>query len=174
MIILNGGSSSGKSELARSLQAVLPEPWLTLGVDTLIEAMPAALSEASTEGIAFDADGGVAIGPVFREIEDAWIEGVAAMARAGARIIVDEVFLGGAESQSRWRKAVAGLRVCWVGVRCAPEVAAARETARGDRAVGMAALQAESVHRGVEYDLVVDTSADPSVDCARLVAAWVD
>lgn len=42
VIVLNGGSSSGKSAIARCLQAVLPEPWLVFGVDTLIEAMPAA------------------------------------------------------------------------------------------------------------------------------------
>jgi chloramphenicol 3-O phosphotransferase len=40
VIVLNGGSSSGKSSVARSLQSLLPSPWLTLGVDTLIEAMP--------------------------------------------------------------------------------------------------------------------------------------
>ena len=40
--MLNGGSSSGKSGIARCLQAVLPDPWLVFGVDTLIQAMPAA------------------------------------------------------------------------------------------------------------------------------------
>jgi chloramphenicol 3-O phosphotransferase len=174
VIILNGGSSSGKSALARSLQAVLPDPWLTLGVDTLIEAMPASMEGSNADGIEIAADGGVAIGPAFRELEDAWIEGVAAMARAGARVIVDEVFLGGAESQRRWQQAVGGLRVLWVGVRCDPAVAAARESARGDRVAGMAALQAESVHRGVGYDLVVDTSAAASADCARIIASRLD
>jgi chloramphenicol 3-O phosphotransferase len=42
VIVLNGGSSSGKSGIARCLQTVLPEPWLVFGVDTLIQAMPAA------------------------------------------------------------------------------------------------------------------------------------
>jgi chloramphenicol 3-O phosphotransferase len=43
VIVLNGGSSSGKSSIARFLQSLLAGPWLTLGVDTLIEAMPASL-----------------------------------------------------------------------------------------------------------------------------------
>ena len=34
VIVLNGGSSSGKSGIARCLQAVLPEAWLAIGVDT--------------------------------------------------------------------------------------------------------------------------------------------
>lgn len=176
MIILNGGSSSGKSALARSLQAVLPDSWLTLGVDNLIEAMPPSMegSSGDGDGIEIAADGGVVIGPAFRELEDAWIEGVTAMARAGARVVVDEVFLGGAESQRRWQRAIGGLRVLWVGVRCDPAVAAAREAARGDRVAGMAALQAESVHRGVSYDLVVDTSAAGSADCAGIIASRLD
>ncbi len=40
VIVLNGGSSSGKSGIARCLQAVLPDPWLALGVDMLVQAMP--------------------------------------------------------------------------------------------------------------------------------------
>jgi chloramphenicol 3-O phosphotransferase len=48
-IILNGGSSSGKSGIARCLQAILPDPWLTLGVGTLIQAMPASM-QASDAG----------------------------------------------------------------------------------------------------------------------------
>ncbi|GAB3960224.1 hypothetical protein GCM10029978_008960 [Actinoallomurus acanthiterrae] len=97
--------------------------------------------------------------------------GIAAMARAGARVIVDDVFLGGAESQQRWQKALDGLDVLWVGVRCESAVAAGREIARGDRARGMAASQAEAAHRGVLYDLEVDTTRTESLECARTIAA---
>ncbi|MGF1432388.1 chloramphenicol phosphotransferase CPT [Kitasatospora sp. LaBMicrA B282] len=169
MIILNGGSSSGKSTLARCLQAVLPDPWLTFGTDTFVDALPAALREGDG-GIEVGPDGEVEVGAVFRQLEEAWIAGVAAMARSGARVIVDEVFLGGAASQARWDRALEGLPVLWVGVRCAPEVAAGRELARGDRAVGMAQRQAELVHRGVRYDLEVDTGQAAAPDCARVIA----
>lgn len=165
VIVLNGGSSSGKSGIARCLQAVLPRPWLTLGVDTLIAAMPGRGADFDV-----DEDGQVIIGPEFRALELAWIAGIAAMARAGAPIIVDEVFLGGARSQERWRDALAGLEVLWVGVRCASEVAAGREIARGDRISGMAAQQAELVHRGVVYDLEVDTTRTESLACAKAIA----
>ncbi|WP_312872329.1 chloramphenicol phosphotransferase CPT [Kibdelosporangium persicum] len=167
VIVLNGGSSSGKSGIARCLQSILPDPWLTFGVDSLIEAMP------RSSAVVIGPDGEVSAGPDFRALEDAWIQGVAAMARAGARIIVDEVFLGGAESQGRWLTALAGLHVLWVGVRCDSEVAAGREMARGDRVRGMAAKQAELVHQGVRYDLEVDTTATEAVRCARTIAAFL-
>ena len=170
VIVLNGGSSSGKSGIARCLQAVLPDPWLAFGVDMLIQAMPASV-QMSAAGIEFAADGEVTVGPEFRVLEAAWIEGVAAMARAGARIIVDEAFLGGAASQRRWQNALDALRVLWVGVRCDSAVAEAREVARGDRVVGMAAAQAALVHQGVTYDLQVDTTHTEALDCARAIAA---
>ncbi|MCU7826953.1 chloramphenicol phosphotransferase CPT [Kitasatospora sp. DSM 101779] len=172
VIVLNGGSSSGKSGIVRCLQAVLPDPWLAFGTDTLVEAMPASM-RASDGGIEFAPDGAVVVGPEFRTLEAAWIAGVAVMARAGARVVVGEVFLGGADSQRRWRYALDGLRVLGVGVRCDGAVAAGREVARGDRVVGMAASQADAVHRGVVYDLEVDTTHSESTACARAIAAHI-
>ena len=147
VIVLNGGSSSGKSGIARCLQAVLPDPWLALGADTLIKAMP-----VTSDAIEFPAGGEVVVGPRFRELEAAWIEGVAA-------------------SQQRWRQRLGALPVLWVGVRCDSAVAAGREIARGDRVAGMAAFQADVVHQGVGYDLEVDTTHREALECAREIAA---
>lgn len=151
---------------------MLPDPWLTFGCDTFVEALPASLRTAS-DGIEVAADGEVSVGPEFRALEAAWIAGIAAMARAGARVIVDEVFLGGPASRERWQKSLGDLAVLWVGVRCDGTVAAGRETARGDRVAGMAASQAELVHRGVLYDMEVDTTRTESLECARAIAARV-
>ena len=168
VIVLNGGSSSGKTGIARCLQVVLPQPWIRLGNDDLVDALP-----PSGGGIEFGAHGEVTVGETFRAIEAAWMSGVAAMARAGARIILDDVFLGGAASQNRTRSHLDGLAVLWVGVRCDGELAAARELARGDRAPGMAASQAAAVHAGVTYDMEVDTGVAEALTCARAIAARV-
>jgi chloramphenicol 3-O phosphotransferase len=168
VVVLNGGSSSGKSTIARRLQEHLPDRWLLLGIDDLVDALP-----PEGAGIAFGDHGEVEIGERFRELETAWMSGVAAMARAGARVILDDVFLGGAASQERTREHLAGLSVLWVGVRCDPEVAADRAAARGDRIAGMAALQATVVHEGVAYDLEVDTTHTGPNECALVIAAHV-
>ena len=170
VIVLNGGSSSGKSAIARDLQAVLPGSWLSLSIDTLVDAMPARLTSGG-DGIGFADDGGVAVGGDFMALQDAWITGLVAMARAGAHLVVDDVFLGGGASQRRWLDALGDVPTLWVGVRCDPDVAARREAARGDRVPGMAAKQADVVHRGVAYDLEVDTARTASLDCARTIAA---
>lgn len=173
VIILNGGSSSGKSGIVRCLQSVLPDPWLAFGCDSFIDALPARLRDGSgAEGwIEFADDGSVIVGERFRALEAAWTTGIASMVRAGARVVIDDVFLGGAASQERWRKALDGVDVLWVGVRCDSAVAAGREIARGDRVPGMAAAQAELVHQGVSYDLEIDTTRTESLDCARAIAA---
>ena len=163
VVVLNGGSSSGKSTIARHLQDQLPEPWLSLSVDTFVDAMPG-------EGIAISADSDVTPDDTFARLETAWMAGVAAMVTAGAKVIIDDVFLSGATSQDRWRTALDGLHVLWVGVRCAAETAEARERARGDRIVGMAAKQAEAVHEGVAYDLEVDTTGTDAETCAAMIA----
>jgi chloramphenicol 3-O phosphotransferase len=172
VIVLNGCSSSGKTGIARCLQAILPDPWLSLGVDMFIKTMPFTL-QVSAAGIEVASDGVITIGPQFRALEAAWIEGVGAMARAGAGVIVDEVFLGGAAAQRRWREALGTLEVLWVGVHCDLAVAAGREIARGDRVPGMAAAQADLVHQGVAYDLEVDTTRTEAMECARVIAASV-
>jgi chloramphenicol 3-O phosphotransferase len=77
VIVSNGGSSSGKSGIVRCMQAVLRDPWLAAAVDSLIEAMPASM-QTSDAGIEFAADGEVNVGSEFRELETAWMEGVAA------------------------------------------------------------------------------------------------
>jgi chloramphenicol 3-O phosphotransferase len=169
VIVLNGGSSSGKSGIVRCLQAVLPDPWLTFGVDSLIEAMP-----GEGAGIEFAPDGSIDVGPQYMTLEAAWAKGIAAMAHAGVRVIIDDVFLGGTSTQERWRRVLDGLDVLWVGVRCEASVAAGREIARGDRVRGMAEKQAEIVHQGVVYDVEVDTAGTESLECARTIAAHVN
>lgn len=169
VIVLNGGSSSGKSGIVRCLQEVLPDPWLTFGVDSLIEAMP-----GEGAGIEFAPDGSIDVGPQYMTLEAAWAKGIAAMAHAGVRVIIDDVFLGGTSTQERWRRVLDGLDVLWVGVRCEASVAAGREIARGDRVRGMAEKQAEIVHQGVVYDVEVDTAGTESLECARTIAAHVN
>jgi len=64
--VLNGGSSSGQTGIARCLQAVLPQPW--------ISALPRSLTDSGS-GIAVGQHGEVLVGGGFREIEAAWMAG---------------------------------------------------------------------------------------------------
>ncbi len=174
VVVLNGGSSSGTTSLARCLQRLLPGVWLRWSIDDLVDALPAAEDGSGTgAAIAFPPGGGVAVGAAFRDAETAWVAGLAAMARAAVGVVVVDVFLDGAASQERVRSGLDGLRVLWVGVHCRADVAVVSQLARGDRPTGMAAAQAEVVHRGVAYDVEVDTTDASPEQAARTVAAAV-
>lgn len=84
-------------------------------------------------------------------------------------MVLDEIFLRGADGQAELAAALTGLNVVWVAVHCAPSEAAAR----GDRVTGMAASQADLVHRGVIYDLEVDTTYTSAEDCAQLIVEHI-
>jgi chloramphenicol 3-O phosphotransferase len=171
VVVLNGGSSSGKSTLAAVLADLLPGTWLRLSVDTLIDALPPGFARVDG-GLSFGPDGEVVTGPEFVRVESAWMRGVAAIARE-VGVVVEDGFLSGAAAQDRWREALSGLEVVWVGVRCDPDVAEAREQGRPDRVAGMARAQATLVHEGIDYDVEVDTSTSTVQDAAARVAAHV-
>ena len=169
-IVLNGSSSAGKTSLGRALQDRLEGWWLVLGIDTLITAMPARMF-GTPDGHTIHADGSIEIGPGWRRAHDRWRSSVGALVRAGADVILDEVFLEGADDQRRWRHTLDGLAVTWVGVKCDVEMAAAREAARGDRVPNLARWQAGLVHEDVDYDVVVDTTALSPEESAEAVIA---
>jgi chloramphenicol 3-O phosphotransferase len=169
VIVLNGGSSAGKSSIARALQDVLPGLWLTFGTDVLAEALPGR-GDDPRSGLVLEPDGTVTVKPEFRAIEEIWYEGLAAMASRGALLVLDEVFLAGGAGQQRLRRLLGDLDVLWAGVHCDPVVAASREAARPDRIPGMAMTQAAAVHAGVVYDVEVDTTDCSAVACARRIA----
>ena len=102
VVVLNGGSSSGKTSIGRRLQELLPLPWLLLGVDDLIHIAPSSL-------VSYGPNGEVVLSDHWRALETAWSRGVATMARAGAGVVIDDVFLDGAASQQRTNDHLEGL-----------------------------------------------------------------
>jgi chloramphenicol 3-O phosphotransferase len=179
VIVLNGGSSSGKSSIARCLQELLDQPWVKLALDDLLAALaPSLVGEAPPrEGRAplvwYGADGTGFVDAEWESVESAWYAGVVSMARAGLGVIIDEVLLHGEASQRRLAALLDGLEALWVGVHCDPAVAAAREASRADRVAGMAASQATTVHAGVRYDVTVDTTTASIEACAQAVLPFV-
>lgn len=167
IIFLNGASSSGKSSIARELQTLLlPEGYLHTGLDHILERVPGAWwgPMAHPDGFRVvrtdDAEGPlttVEIGAGGRQMLAAGRRGMAAMARAGMNLVIDEVLFE-REFLDDYVRAFARLPVLFVGVRCPADVASTRERARGDRSLGAARVQSNLVHTHAPYDLEVDTS----------------
>jgi chloramphenicol 3-O phosphotransferase len=168
VIVLNGASSAGKTSIARCLQGMLTTPWLLLGIDDLIRAIP---DQGIDDGTLLHISGSglVEVGPGWRRLEASWYAGIATIAARGTGVLVDEVFLDGGGGQERLQTALGGLEVLWVGVTCDVDVARAREARRPDRVAGQSQSQAAVVHEGVVYDLMVDTTDASSESCAAMI-----
>lgn len=179
IILLNGTSSSGKTTLVRALQAALPDPWLEIGIDRFVFALPKRYLDQPLWSEVFryvpaPARGGGAFtietGPLGQRLVAGMHRTVAALASVGLDVIVDHVLLERAwldECRERW----APFPLLVVGVRCPLEVVVAREASRRDRTIGQAAAQFAVVHRWGGYDLEVDTSElTPEAAAERIVA----
>jgi chloramphenicol 3-O phosphotransferase len=155
VLILNGGSSAGKTTLGRSLQSALLDTWLLLGLDLLIWTLPPRMINHAN-GLSVH-EGVIVRGDLFMSLYAGFQSAVATLARSGVNVLLDDLTLDGTVDQQRWSEVLQGLDVLWVGVRCAPAIAAEREARRQSRLPGIACHQAESVHVGVRYDVEVNT-----------------
>lgn len=178
VIVLNGTSSSGKSTLLGALQARLDGPWLGVGIDTVVFALPRRyLDQPGWSEVFRYVDPGPGTRAPFRieigQLGERLIEGlhgmVAALADAGLSVVVDHVLL-----ERRWLddlgRRLAGHEVLFVGVRCPLEVVERRERERRDRTLGQAAAQHDVVHRWGGYDVEVDTSVATPEEAADAIA----
>ena len=108
-----------------------------IGIDVLIWLLPVELTEGPS-GF-WVVDGEIHRGPAFRDVYQGFQHSVAALCRAGQNVIIDEVLIDGGADQAQWEIALTVIDTVWIGIRCDREVAIARESARGDRPIGIAA-----------------------------------
>jgi chloramphenicol 3-O phosphotransferase len=179
IILLNGTSSSGKTTLVRALQDLLPDPWIEIGIDRFVFALPnrylnqplwSEVFRYVRPGGATDGPFTIETGPLGRRLVGGMHRTVAALAAAGLDVIVDHVLLERAwleECARLW----AGRRVLYVGVRCPLEVVLRRERERQDRTIGQAEAQHGVVHRWGGYDVEVDTSELSAEEAAAGIGA---
>ena len=168
LLALNGGSSAGKTTLARKLQSSLDGSWLLLGIDQLMWALPAEMV-GDPGGIRI-IDGEIQRGAEFMRLYAGFRRAIASLVSSGIDVILDEVLIDGSDDQRRWDESLGDLPVCWVAVQCDPNTTAMREQERGDRPPGIARKQAASVHCGVRYDIELDTDVMSVVDSVTMLA----
>ena len=121
VLALNGGSSAGKTTLARKLQSSLRGSWLLVGIDLLMWTLPAEMV-GDPGGIQI-IDGEIQRGAEFMRLYAGFQKAVASLVSSGIDVILDEVLLNGNEDQRRWDTALGNLPVCWVAVHCDPDTA---------------------------------------------------
>jgi chloramphenicol 3-O phosphotransferase len=173
IILLNGVGSAGKSSIARALQMITAEPFLHVQMDAFIDMLPQALQDHA-DGFSYEAaaDGDkpsivIRTGPVGARALRGMRHAIAAMARQGNNLIVDDVLCDG--EMPEYLELLSAFDLHWVGVFAPLEVLEAREIQRADRLPGLARWQYGRVHKGIRYDLEVDTSTLTPLECARRI-----
>ena len=163
IVVLNGVSSSGKSSLARELQASLSRAYLHVQLDTFREMEPPGYFSLVPPDLRV-----LRVAALCRAMNATAAE----YARHGQNVLLDHVLPP--EGWMYLAEDLAGFSVLLVGVHCSVEVLDARERSRGDRPLGLAASQAGQIHTDRVYDFEVDTSHQDSLECAAHVRGWLE
>ncbi len=173
IVLLNGVGSAGKGSIARALQTITATPFLHVEMDAFIDMLPEALQDHA-DGFSFETvleDGKPSVvirsGPVGARTMRGMRHAIAAMAGQGNNLIVDDVIFS--DGIAEYRELLSGFDLHLVGVMAPLAVLEAREAARADRLPGLARWQYHRVHKGVDYDLEVDTSRLTPLECARRI-----
>lgn len=163
IILLNGASSSGKSSLARAVQARIEEPFWHISIDHLRDS--GVLPTARIRSGEFP----------WSAMRDAFFEGfeqsLAAYVSRGNNLIVEHIM----ESRAwllRLVRLLAGQDVFFVGLHCDLAELERREIARGDRRIGDARRDFHQIHSYCRYDAELDSAVPPEANADRLIAAW--
>ncbi|QDZ12113.1 chloramphenicol phosphotransferase CPT family protein [Devosia ginsengisoli] len=180
IVILNGAPRSGKSSIAKAMQAQLPGHWINLGVDAQNASLPPAL----LPGIGLRPGGEMPeLEPDVVRLFSALYDAIAAHARQGFDVVAD---LGHHDFYSAplgilpaCARRMVGLDVLFVGVLCPIETIMRRRNAdpqggfyaAGEGVPDPVRRWQEAVHVPGIYDLVVDTGTTPPEACAQAIAA---
>jgi chloramphenicol 3-O phosphotransferase len=163
IILLNGASSSGKSTLAGALQAQLDEAFWHISIDHLMAAGVLPQQRIDTGEFAWT------------QMREPFFEGfhrcIPALAQAGNNLLVEHIVETEAWMQ-RLVELLAWLDVFFVGVHCPLDELERRERARGNRRIGEAQADFQTVHSFGTYDFEVDSTAPPCESVTELIAAW--
>jgi chloramphenicol 3-O phosphotransferase len=173
VVLLHGTSSSGKTTVARAVQKLSDDPWARIGIDTFWTAIDERWMEhgpRAADGFAWMDDATIVPGPVGQRLAAGMRAAIGAFARAGNDVLVDDVFIDPTWLDG-WRTELADVELLLVGVMAPAEVLAERERARGNRIIGEARAQVDVIHRGIAYDLTVDTARQSPEECAREILA---
>lgn len=163
IIFLHGASSSGKSTIARALQARIEKPFWHISIDHLRDAGVLPMARFRSGEFAWK--------DARRAFFDGFHGSLGAYADAGNNLILEHIL-----DTEGWLETLGKLfanhDVFFVAVHCPLDVLTEREARRSDRPPGSAKRDYETIHVGKLYDLELDTNDGVEANVDRLLIAW--
>lgn len=163
IIFLHGASSSGKSTIARALQARIEKPFWHISIDHLRDAGVLPLERFRKGDFAW-ADARTAF-------FDGFHASLAAYTNAGNNLILEHI-LDTEGWMETLRRILAPHDVFFVAVHCPLPLLIGREAERADRAPGSAQRDFETIHAGRRYDLELNSEDGPETNVDVLLKTW--
>lgn len=163
IIFLHGASSSGKSTLARALEARIEKPFWHISIDHLRDSGVLPMTRFRSGEFPW------------REKRPAFFDGfhrsLKAYADAGNDLILEHIL-----DTDHWlgelQALLAGHDILFVGIHCPLDLLIEREAARADRPLGSARQDFETIHVGKRYDIELDTRDGTDANVEKVLAAW--
>ena len=166
IIFLNGASSSGKSTLARAIQARISVPFWHYSIDHYRDSNVLPMDRIKTGEFEW------------RELRVAFFHGfhasIPALVNAGNNIILEHIVEDELWFKRNLASALLGQDVFFVGVHCPVEELERRERVRGNRPIGDAGKDFARVHAHCVYDCEIDSSEELDSNVARVCREWSD
>jgi chloramphenicol 3-O phosphotransferase len=160
-IVLNGTSSSGKTSIAKALQRQVNTPVLHAQADTFFGMFnwPAIVADEMKN-------------ECFRVCVENFHATLSILSTKPFLLVVDQVF-----EQHAWfescQKALQHKKTYFIGIHCPLTILKERELARGDRSIGIAKGQFDSVHLQKPYALELDSSVATPDECASAIIRFI-
>ncbi|MCA0278333.1 MAG: chloramphenicol phosphotransferase CPT family protein [Proteobacteria bacterium] len=163
IIFLHGASSSGKSTIARALQARIEKPFWHISIDHLRDSGVLPLGRFRNGDF------------VWADARKAFFDGfhasLAAYADAGNNLILEHIL-----DTEGWLEGISSSLgrhdVFFVAVHCPLDLLIEREAARGDRPLGSARRDYETIHTGKSYDLELNSTDGTDANVETVLKAW--
>jgi len=179
IIILNGTSSVGKTSTAKAIQEFASKPYMHLQMDSFLAMLPRRLDNHA-DGLLFRNIGteqkpeiAISSGPALEMLMAGMRGAVAAMAKQGNDLIVDDV-LWDQKDFDEYRALLVEFDPRFVLLDAPLDIIEDRERSRGDRVLGLARWQFDRVRQLRRYDLVVETSKSDPETCAKEIIVAFD
>jgi len=181
LIVLNGGSSSGKTSVARAFQELVPECWMHLGIDVFWYGIPQSqldLAQVRPEYYTWDvveADGlpwlSLTPGPLLDKAMRARYLAIRAFLEEGINVVTDDL-IWKRDWLVDFLRIFEGYQVWLVGIHVSDDEGTRRESERDLRVAGSNRGSARAAHTDAEYDFELDTTGIPVPTLARKLLDW--
>lgn len=166
IIVLNGTSSAGKTSLAKALQIIWPTPLHHVQLNAFLDMEPPGYWSG------WEARGKEATDLMLDALCGAMHTTVREYAKHGQGVILDTAITN-ARARQLFAEDLSDLPVYLVAVHCDLAELGRRESARGNRAAGLAASQLDWIHQKMQYDTEIDTTHKTAETAATEIAQWL-